>query len=215
MFAIILGMQRCEFSGNPDKPCPMPNNWPYALLRVSCEQDAYGRNCAAICGQEIVARTVDLATGQSEIDTALGLTNAQFRLTGTPAGLAPEEIRDSVSHTVFPLREKRPIYEGKVFVNHADLYLTLLNAEKLEEANWYNNYALDEERVKKGFNWWCFESDEGEVSELRRSSSSMDHYDQSFRMGASTLWNTHASPLLLVREARRPGGAYPISEYFS
>jgi hypothetical protein len=207
-------MQRCEFAGNLDKPCPVPENWSWVLLREPCTQDRYGQNCAAICGQEIVARSVDVESGQSEIDSALGMITAQFRLTSVPAGLAPEEIRQSITNTTFPLREKRPNFEGKVFVNHADLYLTLLNSEKLQEANWYNDYAKDEEIVKKGFNWWCFEMGEGNISELRHPKSSLDNYDQSFLMGAATLWNTFAPPLLIVREAMRPGGVYPISEYF-
>ncbi len=215
LFVIIPSMQRCEFSSNADKPCPMPDDWPYALLRKPCEEGRYGQNCAAICGQEIVARTVDLSTGRSEIDVTLGMITAQFRITGIPAGIAPEEIRGSIGRITFPLREKRPTYEGKIFVNHADLYLTLLNAEKLEEANWYNAYATDEERVKVGFNWWCFETSEGQTSDLSRPTNSVDQYDQSFRTGASTLWSTHAPPLLLVREARRGSGTFPISDLFN
>ena len=198
-------MYRCVYEGNLEKPCPMGENLRNLIIR-SCDDNKYGRNCATIYGQLLVTNTLRAETGESGWDESLGLITAQMRLIKTPFGEPPEHIRQAVGKATFPLREKRPEMADKVFVHHVDLYCTLLNLEQLEAANWYQSYASECNKAEPRFEWWCFNADEGEISQLVQPKSSVYQYDDSFHKGSAALGNFLYPPLLVMQEYYRRQG---------
>ncbi len=210
-----MAMRRCRFEGNTDTPCPVPNEWPYGIVNQPCREDEYGRDCGAIVAQMIVRSTVHTETLHSVIDDIFGLINGQVRMTRTPAGLAPEAIREMVGKTTFPLRERREQKDGKIAVAHMDLYLRLLDWGHVEAANWYEAHRIEEGYLWDQL-WWHFDTNEGDVSEREGTIDTIDFYDGSFHRGNPALYNSFFPPLLGIK---RPQDLFPrtlqIKEFLS
>lgn len=200
-------MRSCAFNNYSELPCPMETA-SYVEIRELCEPGEYGVKCGAILAQKVLAETVKIGTLTSELDKRLGLIEGNAHLIVTPAGDAPEAIREATINVYYPLRIERPKADGVVAISHEDLVLTLMQSGKLEQANWYKKYYNDTLLAGGDFTWWLFNADEVRVNDQLETRGSIDHYDDSFRLDSPSLWNSHVTPLMGVRHAY-DGSALP------
>lgn len=190
----------CPFNNFPEFPCPA-EDVDYFAMRETCDPGEYGRKCGPVVMQKILLDTIDIKDLNSTLDKEYGLIDGFVYIDKTPTGDLPESVRESTVGIKYPLRASRPIDEGKVLVTHADLTLTLLRERNVAAANAYGSYLFNAALVGLESEWWNFRSDEVVVSGRSEAVSTMDHYDDSFRLSSPVVWNSASPYFMLARIA--------------
>ncbi len=142
--------------------------------RAGCHDFDRGRYCGTtLAYYEAAVLTTQLA----ELDETAPITHFG-RITKTPAGEAPEVVREAIVGLNLHIRAglQPPEINGVVAIHPLDFILALHDQGKITEAAWYKAYNAEQITEAKQVEAWHFQADEMDIWENKIPRGTANQY---------------------------------------